>query len=45
VTHDTVLLPLSADWVLELTLDGASSREMHEMLLGEVMERVRVGGC
>jgi hypothetical protein len=45
VTHDTVLLPLSPDWVLELTLDGASSRDMHEMLLGEVMERTRVGGC
>lgn len=44
VTQDTVLLPLSADWVLELTLDGADSRDMHEMLLGEVMERVRVGG-
>lgn len=45
VTEDTVFVPLSADWVLELTLDGADSRDMHEMLWGEVMERVRVGGC
>jgi hypothetical protein len=45
VTEDTVFVPLSADWVLELTLDDTDSRGMHEMLWGEVMERVRVGGC
>ncbi len=46
LTVDAAILPLSADWVLELTLSGTDDPALHEAVLGEVLERVRVRrGC
>lgn len=46
LTVDAAILPLSAEWVLELSLSGAEDPALHEAVLGEVLERVRVSrGC
>jgi hypothetical protein len=43
LTVDAALLPLSPDWVLEVTLSGTEDPALHDVVLGEVLERVRVG--
>ncbi|HEX2554047.1 MAG TPA: hypothetical protein VHL98_10110 [Microvirga sp.] len=43
LTIDAAFLPLSSDWVLELALSGTDSPALHEAVLGEVLQRVRVG--
>jgi hypothetical protein len=46
LTIDAVILPVSPDWVLELSLSGVEDPAMHEAVLGEVLDRLRVGkGC
>lgn len=43
LTVDAALLPLSAEWVLEVTLSGTDDPALHDAVLSEVLERVRVG--
>jgi hypothetical protein len=43
LTVDAALFPLSPDWVLEVTLSGTEDPALHDAVLGEVLERVRVG--
>ena len=43
LTLDTVLLTLSPEWVLEVTLTDAEDPDVHEAVMGEVLGRVKVG--
>jgi hypothetical protein len=43
LTVDAAILPLSSDWVLELSLSGTENPPLHEAVLGAVVGRVRSG--
>ena len=44
MTVETLIMPLSSDWVLELSLSGVESREAYDALAGRLLTRLKVQG-